>query len=235
MLKNVVTALLAWAVAQTATAQELEYKMELGGALGGTFYIGDANAALFNNMGLAGGAKAAYIFNPRMSLNGNLLLGKISGSTDDVGTVYPSGTKGTPGTARFSRTVVDLGAQFAYNFFAYGTGKGYKGTHKLTPYIMGGAGFTYAPSPAEDVFTLNFPLGIGVKYKWRERVNVGIEWSMRLTWTDKLDVTSKEGLQLDKPYGLENGSIFKNRDGYSYTLLYVTYDLFPKYRKCNNF
>ena len=59
MLKNVVTALLAWAVAQTATAQELEYKMELGGALGGTFYIGDANAALFNNMGLAGGAKAA--------------------------------------------------------------------------------------------------------------------------------------------------------------------------------
>ncbi|MBQ5351872.1 MAG: hypothetical protein IIU38_06725, partial [Bacteroidaceae bacterium] len=139
------------------------------------------------------------------------------------------------GTARFSRTVVDLGAQFAYNFFAYGTGKGYKGTHKLTPYIMCGAGFTYAPSPAEDVFTLNFPLGIGVKYKWRERVNVGIEWSMRLTWTDKLDVTSKEGLQLDKPYGLENGSIFKNRDGYSYTLLYVTYDLFPKYRKCNNF
>ena len=208
MLKNVVTALLAWAVVQTATAQELEYKMELGGALGGTFYIGDANAALFNNMGLAGGAKAAYIFNPRMSLNGNLLLGKISGSTDDVDTVYPSGTKGTPGTARFSRTVVDLGAQFAYNFFAYGTGK---------------------------VFTLNFPLGIGVKYKWRERVNVCIEWSMRLTWTDKLDVTSKEGLQLDKPYGLENGSIFKNRDGYSYTLLYVTYDLFPKYRKCNNF
>ena len=150
MLKNVVTALLAWAVAQTATAQELEYKMELGGALGGTFYIGDANAAPFNNMGLAGGAKAAYIFNPRMSLNGNLLLGKISGSTDDVDTVYPSGTKGTPGTARFSRTVVDLGAQFACNFFAYGTGTGYKGTHKLTPYIMGGAGFTYAPSPAEE-------------------------------------------------------------------------------------
>ena len=95
MLKNVVTALLAWAVAQTATAQELEYKMELGGALGGTFYIGDANAALFNNMGLAGGAKAAYIFNPRMSQHRRcrhrLSIGNKGHSGD--GTVQPHGCR----------------------------------------------------------------------------------------------------------------------------------------------
>lgn len=227
--------LLACAAVLSASAQELEYKMELGGALGGTFYMGDANATLFNNMGIGGGVKASYIFNPRMSLNGNLYLGRISGSTDDVETVYPSDTQGVAGKAEFKRTLFDLGAQFAYNFFAYGTGKGYKGTKPLTPYVLGGMGFTYAPAPAEDVFTLNFPLGIGVKYKWRERVNVGLEWTMRFTWSDKLDVTNKEGLQLSEPYGIQNGSIFKNRDCYSYTLLYITYDLFPKYRKCNNF
>jgi hypothetical protein len=53
-------------------AQDLEYKMEVGGALGGSFYLGDANyTALFQDMSLVGGAVARYNFNPRMAVKGS--------------------------------------------------------------------------------------------------------------------------------------------------------------------
>ena len=72
-----------------------------------------------------------------------------------------------------------------------------------------------------------------MKYKIAERINMGAEWTMRFTTSDKLDVTSKEGLQLNDPYGVKSKGL-KNRDSYSWLVLYVSYDMFPKYRKCNN-
>jgi len=80
---------------------------------------------------------------------------------------------------------------------------------------------------------MNIPVGMGVKYKLAERINIGVEWTVRLTTTDKLDVTGKSGLVLDDPYGIE-GKGLKNKDSYSLILAYISYDLFPKYRKCNN-
>ena len=133
----------------------------------------------------------------------------------------------------FSRTVIDAGAQFEYNFWSYGTGKGYKGTKRLTPYILGGIGFTFAPAPADNVFTLNFPIGVGVKYKLLDRLNVGIEFTMRFSMSDRLDVTDKNGLTLQNPFNIKGKGI-KNKDSYSFTAIFVTYDLKPKYRKCNN-
>ena len=131
------------------------------------------------------------------------------------------------------RIFAELGAQFEYSFFAYGTGAGYKDSRRLAPYILAGVGLTYAPKPANHVVAMNLPVGIGVKYKLAERLNVGAEWTMRFTTSDRLDVTHATGLQLDDPYGIESG-LLKNRDSYSWLMLYVSYDMFPKYRKCNN-
>ena len=55
--------------------------MELGGGLGGAFYIGDANSKPFANLGPMGSIVARYIFNPRMAIKGNLAVGHISGDT----------------------------------------------------------------------------------------------------------------------------------------------------------
>lgn len=209
--------------------QDVEYQMELGGMVGGSFYMGDANYTTpFKNIGFAGGAVARYIFNPRMVIKGNLAIGRISGNTENFKNTYPEHQN-----ISFKRNIYDLGAQFEYNFWGYGNGKGYRGNKRFTPYIVGGLGFTLAPAPAETVFTLNFPLGAGVKYKLADRINIGCEFTMRFTLSDKLDVTNKEGLQLNDPYGIK-GSGFKNKDSYSFTTIFVTYDLFPKYRKCNN-
>ena len=211
------------------SAQELEYNMELGGMVGGCFYMGDANYATpFKNMSMTGGVLARYNINPRMAVKGDLAMGRIKGSTKGLANKFPSGEHST-----FSRNVYELGAQFEYNFFAYGTGAGYKGSHRLAPYLIGGLGLTYAPKPANHVVAMSFPLGLGVKYKIAERINMGAEWTMRFTTSDKLDVTSKEGLQLNDPYGVKSKGL-KNRDSYSWLVLYVSYDMFPKYRKCNN-
>ena len=203
------------------SAQELEYKMELGAMTGGCFYMGDANSCTpFKDLGLAGGILARYNFNPRMVLKGDFAVARIKGSSVGLDNVFPNGVEST-----FSRNVYELGAQFEYNFFAYGTA-GYKDSRRLTPYIQGGLGLTYGPKPANHVFALNLPLGFGVKYKLANRVNCGAEWTMRFTTSDKFD-------ELDDPYGIESKGI-KNKDSYSLLMVYVSYDMFPKYRKCNN-
>lgn len=210
-------------------AQELEYKMELGGMLGGSFYMGDANYTTpFKNTNFAGAIIARYIFNPHMVIKGNLAMGKISGNTADFKNVYPDHHQ-----TSFKRNIFDLGAQYEYNFWGYGIGNSYQGNKRITPYILGGFGFTFAPSKAKNVFTINFPIGIGVKYKVAPRVNLGCEFTMRFSLSDGLDVTNKEGLQLNNPYGIK-GKGFKNKDSYAFATFFVTYDLFPKYRKCNN-
>lgn len=211
-----------------AMAQD-EYTWEIGGALGGSFYMGDANSsALYKNTGVAGGFVARYLLNPRMAIKGNLIAGRISGNTEDIDNVYPRGEQ-----VAFKRTVLDLGAQFEYNFWGYGEGNNYRGDRRFTPYILGGLGFTFAPKPAKNVFTMNIPLGMGVKYKVASRINIGCEFTMRFSLSDKLDVTQRDGLQLNDPYQIK-GKGWKNKDSYSYTVFFVTYDLFPKCKDCNN-
>ena len=211
------------------TAQELEYNLELGGMAGGCFYMGDANNTSLSGSGaLAGGVLARYNINPRMAVKGNLAVGRIKGTTVGKDNRFPNG-----GDVAFGRNVFELGAQYECHFFAYGTGVGYKDSRRIAPYLLGGLGLTYAPKPANHVVALSIPVGGGVKYKLAERINVGAEWTIRFTTSDRLDVVNVSGLMLDDPYGIESKGL-KNKDSYSWLMLYVSYDMFPKYRKCNN-
>lgn len=228
ILRRIVAFLLLLPSVYMVFAQELEYKMELGAMAGGCFYMGDANFSVpLKNTAMAGGIMARYNFNPRMVVKGDLAVGKLHGSTEGNKNQFPNGH------TTFSRTVFELGGQFEYNFFAYGSGAGYKDSHRLTPYVLAGAGITYAPKPKEHIFALNIPVGLGIKYKLVDRVNVGAEWTMRFTTSDKFDVTNLEGAILDDPYQITSKGI-KNKDSYSMLIAYISYDLFPKYRKCNN-
>ena len=210
-------------------AQDLEYKMELGGAVGGSFYLGDANfTELFKDVSAMGGVVARYNLNPRMAVKGNFIVAGISGSTTDSEYRIPGNVD-----IGFSRTLYDLGAQFEYNFFPYGSGGGYKRLYRFTPYVFGGMGFTYAAKPVDNIFTLNFPIGLGLKYKIANRLNVGCELSFRFAMSDKLDVTEATSPTLNDPLGIKSSGM-KNKDTYSFFAFFLTYDIMPKYRKCNN-
>ena len=226
--RRLATVILLFLSACMASAQELEYKMELGGMAGGCSYMGDTNRLPLHDAGFAGGILARYNINPRMAIKSDLAVGRIKGTTEDIDNKFPNQAQ-----CAFSRKLYELNAQFEYSFFAYGTGAGYKDSRRLAPYILAGIGLTYAPKPANHVVAMNIPLGLGVKYKLADRLNVGAEWSMRFTTSDRLDVANTDGLQLDDPYGI-NSKVLKNRDSYSWMMLYISYDMFPKYRKCNN-
>lgn len=215
-------------LASTVRADNLEYRYEVGVMVGGSSYYGDANySSLMKNMNIMGGIVGRYNINPRLAVKANLAVARISGSTADFDNRFPGGD------VDFSRTLYDLGAQFECHFFAYGDGSGYKRTHRLAPYIFAGAGMTFAPEPAENVFTMNLLVGLGVKYKIAPRINLGCELSFRFTLSDDLDVTKETAPVLSDPYGIKSSG-FKNKDSYSFLSISVTYDLSPKYRKCNN-
>lgn len=221
--KNIIAILVLNSIFGTAMlhAQELEYKYELGGMLGAGFYLGDANySSLYKNTNFAASLLGRYNINPRMALKADLAYTKISGNAANLANKFPDieGQKWD-----FSNALVDASCMYEINFFGYGTGRSYKGTHRLAPYIAAGLGFTYS---GNDVFTANIPLGFGVKYKIRDRVNVGLDWVMHFSLSDDLDGISD-------PYSIESGFL-KNKDSYCTTMLYISYDLCPKYKKCNN-
>ena len=219
-LKNHIISFICFLAISTNTmAQELEYKYEIGGLIGTGFYLGDANTdKLYKDNHLAGGAMLRYNINPRMSLKFDLFASGISSDVKSSGNYIPE-RNGI--SQSFKSTVWDLGCQYEISFWGYGTGKGFKGTKRFTPYIQLGLGFTYC-----NELCLNFPLGVGVKYKIADRVNVGLDWAVHFATSDKLDGISD-------PYYIKSG-FMKNKDTYCSTMLYLTYDICPKLRKCNN-
>lgn len=206
--------------ATSSQAQELEYALELGAMAGPGFYMGDANLnGFYKNMTLAGGAMGRYNINPRMALKFDLVYGSVKGNAAKGKNQFPA-TEGQQWD--FNNSLIDLGCQYEISFWGFGTGQGYKGHKRLTPYIQLGMGFTYC----NDALAMNIPLGVGVKYKLKPRWNVGVDWSMRFSTSDKLD-------GIEDPYRIKSGFL-KNKDSYSWTMFYISYDLCPKYRKCNN-
>ena len=224
-LKYIVTAFLMLS-GLNLCAQDDGYLMEFGLGGGGCFYMGDANTRLYNNTNGLISLIARYNVNPRFSLKADVAAAGISGSSQ-----YAYGT--LPGDeVSFSRTVYELGFQVEWGFCGYGM-TGWNGSHRLAPYGLLGIGASFAPKPAKNDFAAHFPVGLGVRYKLSERVNIGLEWTMRFTTSDRLDVTGAPGTSLQDPFMIKGKGI-KNKDNYSFTMLSVTFDVFKRPCNCND-
>lgn len=209
-----------------AAAQEDGYLMEIGLGGGGSFYMGDANSRFYNNTNGVFSAMARYNVNPRFSLKADFAAAGISGSTENSYGVLPGDE------LTFSRTVYDFGVQIEWGFCGYGM-EGWNGCHRLAPYGLLGIGLTFAPEPVQNDFGANFPVGLGLRYKLSERVNIGLEWTMRFTTSDRLDVTQTYGTSLEDPFMIKGKGI-KNKDSYSFTMLYISFDIFKRPCHCND-
>ncbi|MBO4905472.1 MAG: outer membrane beta-barrel protein [Bacteroidaceae bacterium] len=233
-----ITIMLSSVSTQAQNGDLLEYQQEIGGGIGLSSYVGDASDSWLSDPGLMLTAIWRRNFNPRMGMKANLAFGRLSGTTE--GLYFPQDPMSQTAaggaaaeTFSFSRNVVDLGMQFELNFLGYGLGAAYKELYRCTPYILMGAGITLAfGDGASTAGAFNIPVGFGVRYKLKPRVNLGLEWSIRFTTSDRLD-DCQAAKKLDAPYGI-SGDVFKNKDSYSFLTLSLTYDISPKYRKCNN-
>jgi len=210
----------------TAVAQE--YKYEIGGMLGLSMYLGDANqSALLKGLNPAGGLVFRRNFNFRWALKADLMMGRITGDTKNTENVFPY-----QGQTSFSRSFFELGGQIEFNFLPYSDKFAYLNTSRIAPYLLMGLGFT-AASGKNLSGSINFPLGLGVKYKIKNRINLGLEYTVHKLFSDSFDAPDKEGFNLDNPYKIQSG-FFKNKDWYNTFMFSVTWDFGPNDRKCTN-
>ena len=221
-MRNVVIAVLLVLVTSVHAQTDPEYKLELGGGIGMASYQGDFNSSLFKNPQPMFTVLAKYRFDPRRALALNVSYGQLKGSSKDAKTYYPLTTD-----YDFKSNVADVGLRFEYNFWPFGTGFEYRGAKRLTPYVAIGLGMTIAKAEGKSATGVNMPIGVGVKYKLADRLNLAAEWAMHITTSDELD-------GIKDPYGIESSGLFKNTDCYSHLRLTLSYDIWAKCRTCHN-
>lgn len=217
-----ITLLAALLPVQSQAQTDDEYLFETGVGGGVVSYLGDFNGNPLSNNKPAATLLLRRVINPYMALRLSVGAGTLAGNSKDVDTYYPE-TDGKPYS--FSNTLTDASLTYEYNFWPYGTGNDYRGARRMTPFIMLGLGATYVKAD-KSVFTANVPFGIGLKYKAGKRLNLGLEWAVHFSLSDKLD-------GVKDPYAVKSKGMFKNTDSYSALQLTVTYSFMPKCLTCN--
>ncbi len=204
------------------SAQE-DYRFDIGGGMGMTGYLGDANTSnLWSRPGFDAELLFRYLPNPRWGIKTNFYVGTLSGDSSKMTNVFPDGN-----SYKFSTTFFELGEMAEFNFFNFGIGESYRKLKRITPYITAGLGVTGWSVEGKFGAALNIPIGVGVKYKLSERWDLGFEFLMKKTFTDRLD-----GEDLDDPQGIKS-SFMKNTDWYSTMTVTISYQFSKRCATCN--
>ena len=209
-----------------AAREEEEYTKEWGASLGLNSLLDDTNSSIVGNLHGSMGASGRFLFNPRMALRTEMGVHFIGGDTGGVKDFYPDYVDQVGTARRFYRhsgTIFDLAALYELNFFSYAYRPGYQGHRRFTPYLQMGLGFAF--STTGRTVTPWVPLGFGVKYKLRPRLNVGLDWTMRFSLSDRLD-------GFDAPHGLKS-DFYRNQDHLGLLRVTLTYDFSPRCPTCN--
>ncbi len=204
-------------------AAQTDYRFDIGGGLGMSGYLGDANtSSLLSSPGWDAELFLRYIANPRLALKTNLYVGGLRGNSANMTNVLPDNA-----TYKFSTTFYEIGEMGEFNFFNYGIGERYRKLKRVTPYITAGLGLMFWSVDGKAGCTLDIPMGIGVKYKLNKRVNLGAEFLMKKTLSDKID-----GENLKDPYQIQS-SFMKNTDWVSTFTFTISYEFSERCKVCN--
>lgn len=207
--------------ALTVRAQE-DYRFDIGGGPGFTGYLGDANSNLLKHPSWDVQAFLRYIYNPRMAFKTVFNAGGLKGDSKDLENVYPEDLQ-----IKFTTQFYEIGELFEFNFFNYGMGERYRKLKRWTPYVTAGFSMLLWTVESRAHFTVAIPFGVGVKFKLSERVNLGFEFLMKKTFTDKI-----EGDVGADPYRIKS-SFMKNTDLISTAVFTISYEFSQRCRACN--
>lgn len=212
-------------VAPTVSSQEIveSYKFDIGAGIGMSGYLGDANESNFlKHPGFAANAGLRYLINSRFAAKAQLDFATISGNTAEFENALPGGAQ-----YEFKSSVFDLMIKGEANFFAYGIGETYKRLRRWTPYVTLGVGVAMASSAGNTSAAFSIPMGVGVKFKISQRLNLNAEFAMTKVFGDQID--SKELTDL---YQIKS-SFLKNTDWYSTLSVGISYEFGPRCVTCN--
>ncbi|MCQ2344043.1 MAG: hypothetical protein MJ002_03855 [Paludibacteraceae bacterium] len=186
------------------------YFCEFGLTGGCGFVLGDVNGTLFNYVQPVGGGFVKYKFNGHWEI-------KLSAEGGVLG-VNPSAE------SKKEKNMIFGGANVVgeFNFFNFGVERWKEYRSWVTPTLLWGLGFIAFNGTA----AATMPMGIGVKLKLSDRMNMGLYWVCSKAFTDKLDY-------VDDPIGL-NAGFWNNRDWYSTAQIYISVNFLQICAPCRN-
>lgn len=219
MIRTLASIILLLIAALGAAGQE--YRYDVGPVVGIAGYLGDLNESnMYKHPGIAGGGIFRYVLNSRWAFKGNLVYARLSGDSRDLDNQFVHEEP-----IKFSTNAVDLSATAEFNFFHFGIGPRYKNYKRITPYMTLGLGLTAGFGKGYSNVSFTLPMGVGVKYKLKERLNLGFEFTMRKDFGDGLD-------GLADLRGIKHG-FAKNTEWHSLALFTVTYEFSKRCVKCH--
>lgn len=194
-----------------------QQSVDLGFYGGVGTYLGDmSNVNLSKSVSPAYGSFIRYNFNPRYALRFNLLNGTISADGQYNSDAWS-----------FSKNVLDLSLSFEFNYMKYIIGE------KETPYstfIFGGIGmhtysFSDGANEGSEISPI-IPFGLGFKFDLNKRIGVGIEGSLRKTFSDKLDnLDDPLSYMNEKNIEIKYSDYYHNNDWTAYFGVHIVYKL----------
>lgn len=219
----IISALALLTAPSSVMAQDVEsYKFDIGGGIGFSGYLGDANESnLLKHPGVAANIEGRYLFDPRWAVRAQLTYASISGNTTDFDNKLPYGNN-----YKFKASLLDLGVRGEVNFFAFGIGETYKRLRRWSPYLSLGLGVTMSFCGESKTAALSLPMGVGVRYKLRPRINLSAEFTMTKTFGDHMD-----GKDLSDLYQIKS-SFIKNTDWYSTFMVGISFEFGPRCTTC---
>lgn len=188
---------------------------EIGGWLGGSYYLGEFNPyKQYNNTHFAGGLLYRHNINKRIALRLGVSYGMVHGN-DSESNIEANVNR----NLSFRSKIIEVGPILELNFVEYEAGRKigrnyYKNI--ISPYLFMGLNyFKMNPQAAlnddyidlqalgtegqgsdlndKKKYSLNqisIPMGIGVKMSVGARINISLEYGIRKTFTDYLDDVS---------------------------------------------
>lgn len=209
MKVRIITLLAALAISYLPLASQT---WEIGISGGVSYYVGDLNpTGHFRFPYPAASVFGKWNFHPHWSVRAGFTYMHV-GASDDVGLFGYQQTR----NLSFQSDIFEIHGGIEFNFFPYLPGnEDYK---RWTPYLFVGLGGYYfnpyvdyhlqhaelhglgtegqqTPSGAYSnggysLFQPNIPFGLGIKFNVVDRFSIGIEYGMRLLFTDYLDDVS---------------------------------------------
>jgi len=180
---------------------------EMGLMMGTTYYVGDLNNNHFKQSKFSIGLMYRHYINDRVAFRINFLYGNVEASDSKSNDPVKVNRN-----LSFKSSIAELGGMFEFHYYTYSPGdkknnfttyllvgfsyfkmnpKAQLGSalYELNPLGTEGQQFDGGPKPYKlDAFAL--PIGLGAKVNLGKRIAIGIEYSIRFTFTDYLDDVS---------------------------------------------
>ncbi len=209
--KKIIFIALFCCVVSSVSAQQNDYRAEIGVLGGMAYYLGDANHTPFKEITPDYGVLFRYKFTTRLAARAELTRTSVKGGNESATFDHPV-------------NVLDICGEF--NFFDLENNPYKRFSKTFAPYIFVGLGAMNYKYEENSNLGISLPFGVGIKVNLGRRFYFNAQFSNRLLFKDNL-----EGIEIfNDPRGL-NGSNFMNNDMLSTLTVGITYEIWK--RKCD--